>query len=276
VQPNVLKMSYAFNAVKNELNSRTRTGLISVSEVFTYDDNNRLINWTNPKTNLLSSNSYDDKGRIIENDQVGTIKFKTDKIYQANTATLNAQGEQNYAGNFKQIITYNENNDPIYINGEKGDVQFSYGLTEMRQMATYGGNFDIDKQGKFTKYYSEDGSNEIIVDNTTGLEKHILYIGGSPYDSNIIYVKNDTDTASKYLFLHKDYLGSILAISDEAGNSVEQRHFDAWGVLTHGEMKILDRGYTSHEHFQEVGIIHMNGRLYDPLLRRFLNADENI
>ena len=33
---------------------------------------------------------------------------------------------------------------------------------------------------------------------------------------------------------------------------------------------------TSHEHFAEVGIIHMNGRLYDPLLRRFLNADENI
>ena len=25
-----------------------------------------------------------------------------------------------------------------------------------------------------------------------------------------------------------------------------------------------------------VGLIHMNGRLYDPLLRRFLNADENI
>ncbi len=36
------------------------------------------------------------------------------------------------------------------------------------------------------------------------------------------------------------------------------------------------RGYTSHEHFAEVGLIHMNGRLYDPLLRRFLNADENI
>lgn len=39
---------------------------------------------------------------------------------------------------------------------------------------------------------------------------------------------------------------------------------------------IVDRGYTSHEHFAEVGLIHMNGRLYDPLLRRFLNADENI
>lgn len=39
---------------------------------------------------------------------------------------------------------------------------------------------------------------------------------------------------------------------------------------------LVDRGYTSHEHFAEVGLIHMNGRLYDPLLRRFLNADENI
>ena len=85
----------------------------------------------------------------------------------------------------------------------------------------------------------------------------------------------------------------LLDISDEEGNSVEQRHYDAWGNMTHlqigsgavltGEelerakaQMFLDRGYTSHEHFWEVGIIHMNGRLYDPLLRRFLNADENI
>ena len=30
-----------------------------------------------------------------------------------------------------------------------------------------------------------------------------------------------------YKFLHKDYLGSILAISDEEGNKLEQRHYDA-------------------------------------------------
>ena len=41
-------------------------------------------------------------------------------------------------------------------------------------------------------------------------------------------------------------------------------------------MVLLDRGYTSHEHYAELGIIHMNGRLYDPLQRRFLNADESI
>ncbi|BFO65986.1 RHS repeat domain-containing protein [Chryseobacterium sp. KCF3-3] len=166
----------------------------------------------------------------------------------------------------------------------------------MRQRVTYGGNFNADGNGKFTKFYSEDGSFEVTKDNITGKEKHILYIGGSPYESSIIYVKNYNETSASYKFLHKDYLGSILAISDEAGNKLEQRHFDAWGNLTHLQIGngqiitdvnkiqeivnagglLLERGYTSHEHFMEVGIIHMNGRLYDPLLRRFLNADENI
>lgn len=275
VQPNVLQMTYAFDAIKNELKNRSRKGGIVIDEVFTYDDNNRLKTWTNPKTGLLSSNGYDDKGRILENDQTGTTTFRTDKIYQADTQLLNAAGVQNYNNNIPLTISYNENNDPIYIDGQNGDAQFAYGLTEMRQMVTYGGNFVQDKQGKFTKYYSEDGSYEITTDNTTGKEKHILYIG-NPYDSDIIYIKNYADANAKYLFLHKDYLGSILAISDEAGNLAEQRHFDAWGNLTNGVINIIDRGYTSHEHFAELGIIHMNGRLYEPLQRRFLNADENI
>ncbi|WP_227411578.1 RHS repeat domain-containing protein [Cruoricaptor ignavus] len=163
-------------------------------------------------------------------------------------------------------------------------------------MATYGGNFANTGEGRFTKYYSEDGSFEVTRNNQTGEEKHVLYIGGSPYESNIIFVKNYTESSGSYKFLHKDYLGSILAISDESGNKIEQRHYDAWGNLTHLQVNggaivtdenqirdflssgglLVDRGYTSHEHFAEVGLIHMNGRLYDPLLRRFLNADENI
>jgi RHS repeat-associated protein len=162
----------------------------------------------------------------------------------------------------------------------------------MRQRVTYGGNFNNDGEGKFTKFYSEDGSFEIVKDNLTGKEKHILYIEGTPYESNIIFLKNYDETNGSYKFLHKDYLGSILAISDEDGNKLEQRHYDAWGNFTHLMLGngpvitdkniinttslIVDRGYTGHEHFAEVGIIHMNGRLYDPLLRRFLNADENI
>ncbi|CAA7386973.1 RHS repeat-associated core domain-containing protein [Chryseobacterium fistulae] len=296
LKPSILQLSYSFDAIKNELKSRTTGGDFNIVESFDYDDNNRLINWTNPVTGIkpaTSRNVYDSKGRITQNDQVGTIKFENSaKIYQPTGMTLNAAGTQNYNNDLIQSIAYNENNDPVFIDGEKGDVAFQYGLTSMRQRVSYGGNFSTDGEGKFTKYYSEDGSFEVIKDNITGKEKHILYIGGTPYESNIVYLKNYTESSGSYKFLHKDYLGSILAISDEAGNKLEQRHFDAWGNFTHlqvgneavitdqslitNHQLLIDRGYTSHEHFAEVGIIHMNGRLYDPLLRRFLNADENI
>ena len=299
-KPDILSIAYSFNAIKNELNSRNTSGAFNILERFVYDDNNRLINWTNPRTGELHHNVYDKQGRIIENDQLGKIKFENkDKVYQPTGMSLNEKGAELLKNNLIQKIEYNENNDPVFIDGVKGDVRFEYGLTAMRQMMTFGGEFlsenasqNETSHGKFTRFYSEDGSFEVTLDHQSGKEKHILYIGGNPYESEIIFVKDFKEEKGSYKFLHKDYLGSILAISDEEGNKLEQRHYDAWGNLTHlqignGEIitdpeqiakakLLLDRGYTSHEHLWEVGIIHMNGRLYDPLLRRFLNADENI
>lgn len=288
-----LTISYSFNAIKNELNSRITGGDFNIVENFVYDDNNRLVNWTNPKTGDFHYNKYDKKGRILENDQLGKIKFEnSQKIYQPTSLELNEKGEETLKNNLIQSISYNENNDPIFISGVKGDVAFEYGLSAMRQKVSFGGKIEENAEGKYTRYYSADGSFEITIDNETGKEKHILHIGGSPYESNIVYLKNFKEEEGSFKFLHKDYLGSILAISDEEGNKLEQRHYDAWGVMTHLQIGngdvitdeeiihnsslIISRGYTSHEHFFEVGLIHMNGRLYDPLLRRFLNADENI
>jgi RHS repeat-associated protein len=291
----VLSLGYTFDAIKNELKKRTRAGFGIAIEDFVYDDNNRLLNWTNPKTGLLSNNLYDEKGRITTNDQLGKVNFNNpQKVYQATSIEPNTTLPQHWPDKetILQKITYNENNDPIYLDGKNGDYAFEYGLNESRQAMHYGGNFDpalASQQAKFSKYYSEDGSYEVILDRTTGKEKHLMYIGGSPYESDIVLLKEFVDATTKYVFLHKDYLGTILAITSDTGVVLEQRHFDAWGVFTHfsgiygattpplgaGGL-LIDRGYTSHEHLQDVGIIHMNGRLYDPLMRRFLNADENI
>ena len=88
-----------------------------------------------------------------------------------------------------------------------------------------------------------------------------------------------TDTTR---YLHRDHLGSIVAITDEAGALAERLSYDA-----HGKRRLADwlpspiplaaqstpRGFTGHEHLDGVGLIHMNGRVYDPIIGRFLSAD---
>lgn len=85
--------------------------------------------------------------------------------------------------------------------------------------------------------------------------------------------------------MHRDYLGSILTVTDNAGAIVEKRHFDAWGnvlLVQDGQnnnlsqLTFLERGYTGHEHLQGVGLINMNARLYDAKLHRFLAPDNYV
>ena len=61
--------------------------------------------------------------------------------------------------------------------------------------------------------------------------------------------------------------------------------FDAWGRRrnatdwTFDNMAsgyLFDRGYTGHEHLDEFSLINMNGRVYDPILGRFLSPDNYI
>ena len=124
---------------------------------------------------------------------------------------------------------------------------------------------------------------EVKEDRITGIFEFVTYMGGDGYSAPIV-LKSD-GTTQNYLYLHRDYQGSILAITNGTGQVVEKRLFDAWGNIakvqdgagnTLAGLTVLDRGYTGHEHLQSVGLIHMNGRLYDPKLHRFLQPDNYV
>ena len=145
------------------------------------------------------------------------------------------------------------------------------------------GNAEAEKEKRpIHKHYSADGSVEIKEDKTKGSIDFLFYLCGDPYSAPAVYNSNGEE--GKLLFLHRDQLGSIVAITDLNGKLIEARHFDAWGKvlsITDGngnklENLLLDRGYTGHEHLASVGLIHMNGRLYDPALHRFLMPDNYI
>ncbi len=84
--------------------------------------------------------------------------------------------------------------------------------------------------------------------------------------------------------LHYDALNSVDMITDGYGNTVERRSYDTWGKqrkvawqsespLEVMQLAITNRGYTGHEEIVEVGLVHMNGRVYDQELGRFISPD---
>jgi RHS repeat-associated protein len=134
---------------------------------------------------------------------------------------------------------------------------------------------------------------------STGIteHKHYLQAGGITFALHTMRVKTAGGTiASPALpvgtqpytssYLHHDQLGSVVAITNNAGTVVERLAYDPWGkrrfitgaadTLDAITGQYIDRGFTMHEHIDEMGIINMNGRIYDPLIGRFMSADPYI
>jgi RHS repeat-associated protein len=121
--------------------------------------------------------------------------------------------------------------------------------------------------------------------------EHYLYAGGMMFGKLITTTTTTTTTATDGVTLaitameyySKDNLGSIIAITDGTGAVTQRLSYDVWGkrrypngaadpngLLNNPDMY---HGFTGHEMLDDVGLIHMNGRLYDPVMGRFVSAD---
>jgi RHS repeat-associated protein len=113
-----------------------------------------------------------------------------------------------------------------------------------------------------------------------------------------VYTKTAGTSGStiKLSTILKDHLGSTDLILTSAWNGnafanpqSERQSFDSWGERRAADTLVTyratdsdpyrtsaqdyDRGYTGHEQLDDSGLIHMNGRIYDPELGRMLSPD---
>ena len=110
-----------------------------------------------------------------------------------------------------------------------------------------------------------------------------LYNPSLPYPYNQPFFVN---SATEYA--HRDHLGSIDSVTNQNGNLLQQLAYEPFGArkdsdwagnIDSAELSSLlnslpvVRGFTGHEHLDKTGFIHMNGRVYDPVLGRFLSPD---
>jgi RHS repeat-associated protein len=288
-----LKLTSTFNPITGNLTNRSNN-MFGWSENFTnsYDNLDRLLNYKDASGTVVNQ-TYDDKGRIGINN-LGTYNYTdTNHPYRATSVELPTLSTNiAYYTNRKQEIGYNAFKKPDWITEEgKENIDFEYNVFGERSAMYYGGLQSKDLR-PFRKFYSADGSMEIrrdLTDPANPRTEFIIYIGGDAYSSQLAFKNNGQGVNENYLYLHRDYQGSILAITNDLGQVVEKRLFDAWGTLinyqningvntvptTEGVM-LFDRGYTGHEHLLGAGIINMNGRMYDPKIHRFLSPDNDI
>src|SRR5690348_16516119 len=80
-----------------------------------------------------------------------------------------------------------------------------------------------------------------------------------------------------------DALGTTYGVADANGLVVEHDYYGAWGLRSNAEGTPLPNltlfqslgggGFTNQEHDDELALINMRGRMYDPALGRFLSPD---
>ena len=258
----IQNITYLYDCFSN-INDRDdiRSGL---HEHFGYDPLNRL---TSVDENGIHSNfSYDPLGRMIEKSSPNGVLF-TDADYAGSRphAVKSAQAPQGVFPQERMTITYNVFDKAESINEGTNTVQFDYGYDHQRI------KMEENIHGKIrNKTYV---NNCEFITQPNGVNK-VWTLLSNP--SGVFAVAETVNGSTTLHYIHKDHLGSWCVITDSHGNIEQENHFDAWGMCQHADELLFDRGYTSHEHIKGMGLINMNGRLYDPLTSSMLSPDNHI
>jgi RHS repeat-associated protein len=303
-------LAFTFDDIGN-LTSREDV-LRGLSETFDYDGLNRLSN-SRVAGRPAVFIGYDELGNIVSKSDVGIYTYggngagphavtsisgpkSANYLYDANgnltqrqrlspVALLFADGfESGSTSAWNQTpppplpataIAYTSFNKPRSITQGTINLTFAYGpdYSRYRQVVT-------TPAGVTTKRYAG-GLFERETTGTTTRDIHYVQAGGEVF---AVYttLRTGTSTLQSTRYLHRDHLGSVQTISSETGSLVEVLSFDPWGLRRNAQNwtaaespvgSTIDRGFTGHEHLDEVELIHMNGRVYDPVIGRFLSAD---
>ncbi len=295
-------LAYTWQAI-GDLATRASNGTTSnanvLSEGFTYDLHNRLLSST------VTNSSGTQPSVTYGYDNVGDMKCRSDlnggtcnsastnygygakagpHAVTSITGTINGVTNPTYTydangnrtGGAGTAVSWNSDNLPTsIIQSGSNSSTFSYAPDKHRYMQVamnagvqettiYAGGMEIFTTGGVTKY------------------RHTLSAYGRP-----VFLEELSNSASTpkegQSYLLTDHLGSVDTVIDASGvTSPQPQSFDTFGhhrdpntwlPTTGNGTTLTTRGFTHHEHLDNVGLIHMNGRVYDPTVGRFLSVD---
>lgn len=301
----VQNASYGYDSIGN-LTSQSDAPT-SQSTTYGYDELNRLknevrlgISVTTPTTITWS---YNEIGNITGRSDVGTYAYPASGATSVRphalssiAGTVNGVLNPSYAYDANGNITstagrsvawtsFNKINTITATSGSNTTVvALQYDAENERVKETVTKNGTLQK----TTIYLNPGAGAGLFyeeETTPAGKKQRHYISaGSGTIGVLIYEVATTKWTTQYW--HKDHLGSTVAVTDSMGAVTERMAYEPFGKRRNinGLTDLLgtlaptttERGFTGHEMMDEVGLINMNGRIYDPATGRFLSADPYI
>ncbi|MDP3684399.1 MAG: RHS repeat-associated core domain-containing protein, partial [Ignavibacteria bacterium] len=261
---------YVFDATTGNLTSR-QNFLRSKSESFTYDNLDRLLTATGPQNLTMT---YNANGNINTKSDIGTTAFG----YGTSAgpyALTGVTSSTNLIPSTSQTATYTSFEKVSTLTEGVYSAAFIYNSDNQRAKMT------VTQSGStiLTRWYVGSSYMKEVVG---GVTKEYNYIGGDAYTAPVVAVIQSGSV--NYYYLLRDYLGNITHQVNTSNTVVAEYNFDAWGrrrsaddwsyTLDANDLALFaDRGFTSHEYLSWFNLYNMNGRLYDPLVARFISPD---
>ena len=259
--------SYSFDPVTGNLNWR-KDSLEDLTESFTYDNLDRLETVTGPQNLTMD---YAANGNILTKSDVGTNTFEYNHptIPYALTDLETASGlvpedlQTAEYTSFEQVSTIDEGDY---------DAVFTYNSDNQRCKMVVNEN----SSPIVTRWYA---GSRYMKETAGGATKEYTWIGGDAYSAPLVAITQSGQTSTCWVF--RDYLGNIIGAQVGGAFSIDswgrRRNPDDWSYDLTGEPDLVaGRGFTGHEWLPWFNLYNMNGRLYDPIVGRFLSPDENV
>jgi len=285
------------------------------TEVFSYDGLNRLTS-SQVAGEAFKSYSYDSIGNLISKAGTGEYTYPTSGSSSVRPhAVSSIQSATPIAGISNPAFSYDSNGNlveglgrryawtsfdqPMTIDTLSGSAAvqrtaFAFGPDRQRVRQTISPmSAGVPGAPTRTIYYAGAVEKEIDVPgNTTTIRTYMPdglgYIEERLTGASV--APSDQVARSQRYFL-TDHLGSVLSVAEEAGGLFNRLSYDPWGRRRgqHGEddpagttsFGSLNNsqdhsGYTGQEQLDHLALVHLNGRVYDPVIGRMISADPTV
>lgn len=272
-------LGYAWDAAGN-LAMRDERNL-GVQEHFAYDARDRL-DYVSRNGSVALDLAYDDAGNITFKSDVGSYSYDPSRRQRvtaagANTYAYDASGAVvNASGTAISWLSFGLPSQLTHPGGNYSAFYYGPDRARYRQVARAGGVLT-------DTLYAAGGLYERVTTGSATSHRHYIVANGR----RVAVHTRSTSAAPSTVYLLEDHLGGVDGVTSASGALLMRASYHPYGARrsgdwlgaapTSGEWQSIrsttPRGYTDHEHVDNLGIIHMNGRVYDPVLGRFLSPD---